>query len=81
MRVGGTVMGAFFLVVGTYALTGLKNTGQLDDPDRVYWYGVTMLIGGVLAIGFAWLEPRLDQVYCAAPKLWFWKPRRDLRGD
>lgn len=71
LRVGGTVMGLFFLVIGYLTLDGMASAGPLDDPDRVLWYGITMLIGGVLAIGFAWLEPRLDQVYCATPKRWF----------
>lgn len=71
LRIGGTLMGIFFLAVGYFTLNGLQGTVQIDNPDRVLWYGVTMVIGGVLAIGFAWLEPRLDQVYCATPKRWF----------
>jgi hypothetical protein len=71
LRVGGTLMGVFFLAVGRFALNGLEGTAPIDNPDRVLWYGITMIIGGVLAIGFAWLEPRLDQVYCATPKRWF----------
>ena len=78
MRVGGTVMGVFFLVAGAYALTGLDRAGNLNDRDRVLWFGITMLIGGVLAIAFAWLEPRLNQVYCATPRRWIGRrPRRD----
>ena len=75
MRIGGTVMGLFFLTIGTYTLTGMADAGPLTDPDRVLWYGITMLIGGVLAIGFAWLEPHLDQVYCAPPKRSFRRRR------
>jgi hypothetical protein len=71
LRIGGTLMGIFFLTIGYYTLDGLENAKDLIDPDRVFWYGVTMVIGGVLAIGFAWLESRLDQVYCATPKRWF----------
>jgi hypothetical protein len=71
LRIGGTLMGVFFLAVGYLTLTGLETAEGVTAPDRVYWYGVTMIIGGVLAIGFAWLEPRLDQVYCATPKRWF----------
>jgi hypothetical protein len=71
LRVGGTLMGVFFLAVGCFALNGLETAAPIDSPDRVLWYGITMIIGGVLAIGFAWLEPRLDQVYCATPKRWF----------
>jgi hypothetical protein len=71
LRIGGTLMGIFFLTIGYLTLTGMDAAGELADPDRVYWYGVTMIIGGVLAIGFAWLESRLDQVYCATPKRWF----------
>jgi hypothetical protein len=71
LRIGGTVMGVFFLAIGYLTLTGLEGAEGLNNPDRVSWYGVTMVIGGVLAIGFAWLEPRLDQVYCATPKRWF----------
>jgi len=73
MRIGGTLMGIFFLVVGVYSLNGLEAATGPADADRVFWFGVTMSIGGVLAIGFAWLEPRLDQVYCAPPRRWFGK--------
>jgi len=78
VRIGGTVMGVFFMVVGTYALAGIDLAGDLNDRDSVLWFGITMLIGGLLAIGFAWLEPHLDQVYCAAPKRWL---RRRSRRD
>lgn len=71
LRIGGTLMGVFFLVIGYLTLTGMDEVKDLVAPERVYWYGVTMIIGGVLAIGFAWLESRLDQVYCATPKRWF----------
>lgn len=79
LRTGGTLMGVFFLAIGYLTLTGLETMEGITNPDRVYWYGVTMVIGGVLAIGFAWLEPRLDQVYCATPKRWF--RRRPYQSD
>ena len=79
LRTGGTLMGVFFLAIGYLTLTGLETMEEITNPDRVYWYGVTMVIGGVLAIGFAWLEPRLDQVYCATPKRWF--RRRPYQSD
>lgn len=79
LRTGGTLMGVFFLAIGKLTLTGLETMEGITNPDRVYWYGVTMVIGGVLAIGFAWLEPRLDQVYCATPKRWF--RRRPYQSD
>ena len=71
LRIGGTLMGMFFLTIGYFTLAGMQEAKDLVAPDRVFWYGVTMIIGGVLAIGFAWLESRLDQVYCATPKRWF----------
>ena len=80
LRIGGTVMGLFFLAIGCYTLFGMDGGTVLSDPDRVLWYGITTLIGGVLAIGFAWLEPRLDQVYCATPQRWFRRrpPHREV---
>jgi len=70
MRIGGTVMGLGFLALGVFALVGMRTVEDVVEADRLLWFGITAVFGGVSAIGFAWLEPRLDQVFCAPPRRW-----------
>ena len=69
-RVFGTVTAFGFYAFGLYALLG-SNT--LNDPltqDRAFWFGVTLIIGGSLALLMSWLVKEVDGVWCGSPKRW-----------
>jgi hypothetical protein len=68
LRVGGVILGLAFLVVGAVSVHGALTMTGLDDPDRVFWYGVTTLIAGALSILFAAIEPKPEWVFCAPPR-------------
>jgi hypothetical protein len=76
LRIGGTLLGFAFLWVGGVSIHGATTMAGLDAPDRVFWYGVTVMIAGVLAVGAAWLEPRPDRVFCPTTR----RPGQQLKG-
>ncbi|MBT5264772.1 MAG: hypothetical protein HOL85_08070 [Rhodospirillaceae bacterium] len=76
LRIGGTVLGGAFLALGGLSVHGAITISNLVAPDRVFWYGVTVLIAGVLSIGFAWLEARPDRVFCPTVR----RPGHQLAG-
>lgn len=69
-RIGGTVLGALFILVGCYALLGGSEAITAIERERVVAFGITALIGGLFAIAASWLEPRLNEVWCAHPRRW-----------
>jgi len=69
-RIGGTVCGIGFLALGMFALTATPQSLDEAATDRVFWFGVTVLIAGVLALPASWLIKRVDGVWCSPPKRW-----------
>jgi hypothetical protein len=72
MRIGGTLCGLGFLLVGLFALFG---GGDAVDPvarERAFGFGISALIAGCVAIPISWLVQRIDNIWCAPPrKGWF----------
>ncbi len=69
-RIGGTICGLGFLALGLYSLTGLPATLEEAAANRVFWFGVTTLIAGIVALPASWLIKRVDGVWCSPPKRW-----------
>ena len=73
-RILGTLVGAGFLALGAYAVLGADDAVPAFVKERAWWFGVTALVAGVLAIAVSWLDPDLSGVWCRPPR----QPR-DLR--
>jgi hypothetical protein len=68
IRVLGTLTGMAFLAIGAYAALGADETVGAFARERSFWFGVTALTGGVLAIGMSWLDSDLSGVWCRSPR-------------
>jgi hypothetical protein len=68
VRVAGTLTGLGFLVVGAYAAFGADGSVGDYARERSFWFGLTALVGGVLAIGMSWLDSDLTGVWCRSPR-------------
>lgn len=68
IRVLGTLTGLAFLAVGAYAAFGADETVGAFARERSFWFGLTALAGGVLAIGLSWLDSDLSGVWCRSPR-------------
>ena len=79
IRIGGTLLGACFILVGSYALFGSGEEISDIERERAVAFGLTAVIGGVLAIAASWLEQRLNEVWCAHPRRW--RRSRSSRPD
>ena len=83
MRIGGTLVGLGFLLMGLYALFG---GGDALDPvvrERAEGFGISAVIAGLIAIPVSWLVKRLDNIWCAPPRRGWWRPSgpREDRDD
>ena len=67
-RITGTAFGIGYCLIGGYALTGSFDQADPVVRDRAFWFGVTALVVGLVAIAVSWLERRLDLVWCADPR-------------
>ena len=68
IRVLGTLTGAGFLAVGTYAIFGADASVAEALRERATWFGITALVGGVWAIALSWLDADLSDVWCRPPR-------------
>jgi hypothetical protein len=80
-RVIGSITAFCFLAIGAFALLGnklgLSTTGlDADGLDRVFWFGITSIVGGILALAMSWLIKDIDGVWCSPPRRW-WFPRKE----
>ena len=67
-RVHGTALGIGYCLIGLYSLTGSFEQPDAVVRDRAFWFGITALVVGVVAVAVSWLEQRLDLVWCADPR-------------
>lgn len=68
IRILGTLTGAAFLAIGAYAVFGADESVGAFARERSWWFGVTVLVGGVWAIGVSWLDSDLSGVWCRSPR-------------
>ena len=67
-RLTGTAFGVGYCLIGLYAFTGSFEQTDAVVRDRAFWFGITSLVVGVVAVAVSWLERRLDLVWCADPR-------------
>jgi hypothetical protein len=66
-RLLGTTCGVGYCLLGAYVVLG---TRALPDPargDRGLWWGVTLLIVGLIAIAGSWYVDDVDRIWCRPP--------------
>lgn len=66
-RLLGTGCGAGYCLLGAYSVLG---AGALADPargDRALWWGLTLLLVGLIAIAGSWYVDDVDRIWCRPP--------------
>ena len=81
MRIGGTLVAAFFLFVGWYALFGGGDAVEPLLRDRAFGFGISALIAGLIALPVSWLVKRLDNIWCAPPRKGWFRTTSSVRRD
>jgi hypothetical protein len=73
IRIGGTMLGFGFLVIGVLAASFSGEAPNADVGNRAFWMGVTFAIAGLAAVSVSWLVSDLSNIWCSPP-------RRSLRS-
>ena len=73
-RTLGTLVGIGFLAFGIFSAAGSRGVAPAVSRDRALWFGVTLIIAGLLAILASLTANDLDNIWCRPPRRW---PRRD----
>lgn len=73
MRIAGSALGVGFILIGAYAIAGAPEGLDAYGRDRAFWFGVTSITGGCLAVLMSWLAGRLDNIWCAPPRKGWWR--------
>ena len=81
MRIGGTLVAAFFLFVGCYALFGGGDAVQPLLRERAFGFGISALLAGLIALPVSWLVKRLDNIWCAPPRKGWFRSNSSARTD
>jgi hypothetical protein len=68
IRVTGSLVAVCFLFLGYYALTAATPDVPDLNRDRAFWFGVTCLVAGFLAIVLTWTIKDIRGVWCAPPQ-------------
>ncbi|MGI9411492.1 MAG: hypothetical protein ACR2OV_15545 [Hyphomicrobiaceae bacterium] len=79
LRIGATLTGIGYAVVGLYAIAASSDAPNADLSDRALWLGITFLIASVLAIALSWLVADLSNIWCIPPRRTRPPPRLTLR--
>lgn len=67
-RVIGTVIGGGMLAFGVVAFQFTGEAPDAEMADRAFWYGITLMAAGALAVVLTWLAPDLTNIWCRPPK-------------
>jgi|GEM_PF-653538 len=70
-RIGGSALGAGFLVVGAFAMTASGEAPNAAVADRAFWMGATFAFAGLCALAVSWLVADLSNIWCAPPRRLF----------
>ncbi len=68
LRIGATLTGIGYGVVGAYAITASTDAPSPELADRAFWLGTTFVIAAVLAIAISWLVSDLSNIWCIPPR-------------
>ncbi|MGH7264416.1 MAG: hypothetical protein ACREMB_06105 [Candidatus Rokuibacteriota bacterium] len=67
-RLLGTVVGLGFCLLGTYAVLGAPAVPDPVPAGRVLWYGITLIVVGVIAVAASWYVEDADTIWCRPPR-------------
>ncbi len=70
MRLCGALIGVGFAALGTFALAARSDFVSGAVAERTLWYGVTLIVAGVLAILVSWTATDLESIWCRQPRRW-----------
>jgi hypothetical protein len=66
-RLLGTLAGIGFCALGAYAVVEAHRLGDPTPGRRVVWFGITLIVIGLIAIGSSWWVSDVDTVWCRPP--------------
>jgi hypothetical protein len=66
-RLLGSIVRIGFCLLGAYAVLGVRALGDPTPGQRVLWYGVTLIVIGLIAIGSSWYVEDVDTIWCRPP--------------
>ena len=69
-RLCGALIGVGFAALGTFAVAARSDFVSEADAERTLWYGVTLIVAGILAIFVSWTATELDKIWCRQPRRW-----------
>ena len=67
-RVGATLMGASYGIIGAFSIHMSHHAPNADLAGRAFWMGVTFLIASALAISVSGLVQDLSNIWCIPAK-------------
>ncbi|HSE96234.1 MAG TPA: hypothetical protein VLD61_10085 [Methylomirabilota bacterium] len=67
-RLLGTICGAGYCLLGTYGVLGARTLPDPAAGDRSLWWGVTLIIVGLIAMGGSWYVDDVDRIWCRPPR-------------
>lgn len=68
IRIPATVLGISFFCFGLFSIIGGTDQSDPYIQDRALWFGITLLIAGVLAVAISWLVRDLHNIWCVYPR-------------
>ena len=68
IRIGATVTGVCYGIVGGFSLYMSGRAPNAELADRAFWMGVTFLVACALALGVSWLVKDLSNIWCIPAK-------------
>lgn len=72
----GTLVGLGFLALGLWSVVGSQGLLSPVGRGRVFWYGVTLVIGGLAAVLASLTVRDTHALWCRQPRRWGrWRPR------
>jgi len=76
IRIPATLLGLAFFAFGLFAFTGAASQTDPYIQDRAFWFGITLMLAGILALGISWLVRDLHNIWCVYPRTGRGKFRR-----
>ena len=81
LRIGATIMGIGYAIVGVYAVMASGDAPNPELADRAQWLGITFLIAAGLAVSVSWLVADLSNIWCIPPRRSRPPPRLKVGND
>ena len=67
-RIPGGLTGIGLGLFGYFAITESLAAPSPELAERALWYGITLMIAGVIAFAMSWLAPDLSGIWCNSPR-------------